>query len=221
MIKAARYYNNIVKADTLTTRVYDQVITLDKDLITLLDQTSSIIALLFNRQTSLNKLLMLVINGSQAGSDIKVYKACLDFIEIKGSHSGENLAYYVYKRYKKLGILHKIISLTGDNALNNDTAVRHLYKKLSYMYDDHLEENLIRGKSMRFQGEASKIDCLAHVDNLIVKAILKELGSSTHKDAIAFLDRVQDHGQKEITLPMASGDIIVLCIVVLWLNRSP
>jgi len=104
------------------------------------------------------------------------------------------LAYYVYKRCKKLGILHKIISLTGDNASNNDTAARHLHKKLSYMYDDHLEENLIRGKSMRFQGEASKIDCLAHVDNLIIKAILKELGSSTHKDAVAFLDRVQDHG---------------------------
>jgi hypothetical protein len=29
---------------------------------------------------------------------------------------------------------------------------------------------------------------------LIVKAILKELGSSTYKDAVAFLDQVQDHG---------------------------
>jgi len=56
------------------------------------------------------------------------------------------------------------------------------------MYDDHLEENLIRGRSMRFQGEASKIDCLAHVDNLIIKAILKELGLSTYKDTVTFLD---------------------------------
>lgn len=152
---------------------------------------------------------------------MKVYKACLNFIKIEGSYLGENLAYYIYRRCKKLGILHKILTLTGDNALNNDTAVCYLHKKLAYIYDDYLEENPIRGQSMRFQGEASKINCLAHVDNLIVKAILKELGSSTYKDAVAFLDRVQDRGWKEITLPMALGDIAVLRIVVLWLNQSP
>ena len=129
-----------------------------------------------------------------ASPDIVVYKAYFDFIEIKGTYSGENLAYYVYKRYKKLGILYKILIITGNNALNNNTAARHLYKKLSYIYDNYLEDNPIRGKSMRFQGEASKIDCLAHVNNLIIKAILKELGSSTHKDAVAYLDRVKEHG---------------------------
>jgi len=46
---------------------------------------------------------------------------------------------------------------------------------------------------MRFQGEASKINYLAHIDNLIIKAILKELGLSTYKDIVIFLDRVQDH----------------------------
>ena len=88
---------------------------------------------------------MLTINGSWAGPNIKVYKAYLDFIKIEGSYSGENLVYYVYKRYKKLGILYKILTLTRDNASNNDTAARYLYKKLAYIYDDYLEENLIRG----------------------------------------------------------------------------
>jgi predicted aldo/keto reductase-like oxidoreductase len=153
---------------------------------------------------------MLAINGTWAGLNMVVYKACIDFIEIKSSHSGENLVYYIYKRCKKLGILHKILTLTRDNASNNDTTARHLHKKLSYTYDDHLEENLIQGKSMRFQGEASKINCLAYVDNLIVKAILKELGLSTHKEAVAFLDRVSNHGWKSITMPLAAGDIAVL-----------
>jgi hypothetical protein len=137
---------------------------------------------------------MLAINGSWAGPNMKVYKACLNFIEIEGSYSGENLVYYIYKRYKKLGILHKILTLTGDNASNNNTAARYLYKKLSYIYDNYLEENPIRGKSIRFQGEASKINYLAYVDNLIMKAILKELGLSTYKDVVTFLDRVQDRG---------------------------
>jgi hypothetical protein len=73
---------------------------------------------------------------------------------------------------------------------------------------------------MRFKGEESKVDYLAHVDNLIVKAILASLGSSTHKDACSFLDRVKDNGWKTITIPLASGDIAVLRIVVLWMNRS-
>ena len=120
-----------------------------------------------------------------------VYKACFDFIKIKGTYSGENLIYYVYKRYKKLGILYKILIITRDNALNNNITARYLYKKLSYIYNNYLENNLIRGKSMRFQGEASKIDYLAHVNNLIIKAILKELGSSTHKDAVAYLIKLK------------------------------
>ena len=51
----------------------------------------------------------------------------------------------------------------------------------------------IHDKLMRFKGEASKIDYLAHVDNLIIKAILKSLGLSTYKDTIVFLDRVSDN----------------------------
>ena len=44
----------------------------------------------------------------------------------------------MYKRGKKLKILHKIISIIGDNASNNDTCARYLYKMLSYIYDKHL-----------------------------------------------------------------------------------
>jgi hypothetical protein len=64
MIKAAEYHNNIVKTDTLTTRVHDRVLAPDKDLVVLLDQTCSTIALSFDGWTSLNKLSMLAINRS-------------------------------------------------------------------------------------------------------------------------------------------------------------
>jgi hypothetical protein len=64
---------------------------------------------------------------------------------------------------------------------------------IGYIYDEHLNPMPIHDKSMRFRGEASKINYLAHVDNLVMKAILKSLGSSTHKDAVAFLNRVSDN----------------------------
>jgi hypothetical protein len=137
---------------------------------------------------------MFAINGKWAGPDIKIYQACLDFIKIKAAYSGRNLAQIVYKRGKKLYILHKIISLTGDNAKNNNTCAWHLYKLIGYIYNKHLDLMPVHDKFIRFKGEASKIDCLAYVDNLVIKAILKSLGSSTYKDAVAFLDRVSDNG---------------------------
>ena len=44
---------------------------------------------------------------------------------------------------------------------------------------------------IRFKGEESLIDYIAYINNLIIKAILKSLGSNTYKDAYAFLDRVK------------------------------
>ena len=45
---------------------------------------------------------------------------------------------------------------------------------------------LIYRISIRFKGETSKVDCLAHINNLIINAILKSLSLSTYKDAYAF-----------------------------------
>jgi menaquinone-dependent protoporphyrinogen IX oxidase len=64
---------------------------------------------------------------------------------------------------------------------------------MGYIYDEYLNLMLIHDKLMRFKGEASKINYLAYVDNLIIKAILRSLGSSTYKDAIVFLDWVSNN----------------------------
>ena len=74
---------------------------------------------------------------------------------------------------------------------------------------------------MRFKGEESYIRCFAHVLNLVVKDMLAFLGSSTHKDATAFLDRVAKAKWKKITVPGAARVIAILRILVLWIARSP
>jgi len=63
-----------------------------------------------------------------------------------------------------------------------------------YHFDKHLQKVPIYKKEIRFKGEDSFINCLAHVDNLIIKAILKSLSLSIYKDACAFLDRVKEQG---------------------------
>jgi hypothetical protein len=74
---------------------------------------------------------------------------------------------------------------------------------------------------MRFEGEDSLIRCFAHILNLIVDTILQELGSSTHKAATEFLDRVVLRKWDKITIPGASGVIAKLRMIVLWITRSP
>jgi len=221
MIRSTGYTKEIIRADAISNRIYDRVQATEMDIIDLLERTCSTVAISFDGWSSTNNLSIFAMNGKWAGPDMKIYQVCLDFIEIDGTHSGKNLAQLVYKRCKKLGILHKIISLTGDNERNNDTCARHLHKMMSYIYDDHLDPMPLHDQSMRFKGEQSLIDCMAHVDNLVVKAILRDLGSSTHKDACDFLDRVKHLGWNKITIPGAAGDIAILRIVVLWMNRSP
>ena len=221
MIKAAGYTDLIIRGDTIVARVTNRVTICQKNLVDLLKRTYSTVALSIDGWTSLNDLSMLAVNGTWAGPDIKLYRACFEFIEVQGAHLGENLAHYIYNIGKRLDILPKILTITGDNASNNDTICRHLANMLETEFDRFLDDLQLRGQSMRFKGENSQIGCFGHINNLVVKAILKSLGSSTHKDAVSLLNRANDYGWKEITVPLASGNIVILRLVVLWIHRSP
>lgn len=98
MIKAAGYTGRIVKGDTIAERVQAKSEMSEKDLTSLLDRTCSTLAISFDGWTSTNNLSMFAMNGKWAGPDMKIYQACLDFIEIKGNHSGKNLAKIVFNR---------------------------------------------------------------------------------------------------------------------------
>jgi pterin-4a-carbinolamine dehydratase len=52
---------------------------------------------------------------------------------------------------------------------------------------------LIYRKEIRFQGKASLINCLAYINNLIIKAILKSLSFNTYKNAYTFLNQVKEN----------------------------
>lgn len=122
---------------------------------------------------------------------MKLFQATLKFVEVIGTHSRANLSGIVFKIGMRYKILHKIISIIGDNASNNDTLYYHLYRKLESKYDYFLDSMPVHGDPpMRFQGEGkSQVQCFAHILNLVVEAILEDLGSSTHKGAVEFLNR--------------------------------
>jgi hypothetical protein len=82
---------------------------------------------------------MLAINANWISPNFKKCRACIEFVKIHRAYIGENLSYIVFNTLKRIKILKKLIAITGDNATNNDTLSRHLYKKMSCIYNEHLD----------------------------------------------------------------------------------
>ncbi|THH16802.1 hypothetical protein EUX98_g9241 [Antrodiella citrinella] len=87
--------------------------------------------------------------------DAKLRSFILDFVKLTKSHTGKHLAEELTKCLKVYGIQNKILGIAGDSASNNDTLVAELSLLLGGPND-----------------LLTRIRCLAHILNLIVKAIL-------------------------------------------------
>ncbi|PPQ81292.1 hypothetical protein CVT26_015194 [Gymnopilus dilepis] len=81
----------------------------------------------------------------------------LDIVEVAKSHTGVNLASAFSDILKSFGIDEKILSITADNASNNDTMV----DELADILDD-------------FPGAANQTRCFAHTLSISARAILKQ-----------------------------------------------
>lgn len=223
MMEAAGTICVIPKADDITRQIHQRIDLIRSDLKELLARTCNTIALSLDSWTSNNDICIFAINGRWLGPNFKPYRACLDFIEINGTHTGLNLSEIVYNIGKLNGILPKIFTVTRGNTGNDDTLCHHLEQRLLSLYD-HADSEFPdhdHGKTMRFYGNQSQIRCFSHVLNLICKAVLESLGSSSHEKATNLLNRAATHGWSTITVPAAVGDIQILRIVVLWIYRSP
>ena len=110
----------------------------------------------------------------------------MEFVEVRGSHAGEDLAKVVEKLCTELSIRDKLFAIIGDNAGNNSTLCQSLYTSLKRQYDDKF--SLIGKPQMRFYGRPSWIRCLAHVIALIADDVLNDLKARSTKEAKKALD---------------------------------
>jgi hypothetical protein len=217
MLRSAGLQDSIPSADTVPRRLCLRLDALDSELRILMSSASSI-ALFLDGWTSQNSLPMLAINAHWMSSAFQQYRACIEFVEIEGSHSGENLARIVARVLERFHISDKVITITADNASNNDTLHRYLYQKLSQRYDGYLSETIIREGTMKLTHN-SQIRCFAHILNLDMKTILRSLRASSHKEACDLLDDVAKRSWKTVNAP--TSPIAKLRLLVLWIARSP
>jgi hypothetical protein len=77
----------------------------------------------------------------------------IDFRELHGSHTGENLADVVWETLEKYGIALKVIAIVCDNASNNETMMRAL--------EEHYTQ-----RGVAFSAKWARIRCVPHILHL-------------------------------------------------------
>ena len=85
----------------------------------------------------------------------------ISFELLKGSHTGKHMAGILYNVLERFSITKRLLCITTDNAGNNGMMRKEL---------EELLNNLDVNNS--WSSDSTKIPCLAHVIQLVVKAIL-------------------------------------------------
>jgi hypothetical protein len=95
-------------------------------------------------------------------------EALLDLAPLSGSHNGKNLAAVFIAICDKFGILPKIMSITADNAPVNNVLLRSVAKACAR-------------RRIAFSKKDGHIRCAAHILNLSVQALLRQLKAEATK----------------------------------------
>jgi hypothetical protein len=129
-------------------------------------------------------------------------------------HLGENIAGVTFGSLDQLGVLQKLLAITVDNALNNDTLVKHLHHQLLKQFDDEVDLELGNVRPiMRFRSKQHRIRCIAHVLNLIVGQILSSLKTGTAKEA-------RDFDETKVGSIGPLNGVVKIRLLVLWICKS-
>ena len=85
----------------------------------------------------------------------------IGFEPLKNSYTGEHMAGILYNVLERFSITKRLLCITTDNAGNNGTMWKELEELLNNLDVDN-----------SWSSDSTKIPCLAHVIQLVVKAIL-------------------------------------------------
>ena len=112
---------------TLQNYIYDDFLVHRDKLQYDLDINYVSISFTLDIQTSPNQKPIFVIISHQYTLDFKEREEVLEFIQVKGEHTGERLVEITIKLLEELKVKHKLFAITGDNASNNSTLCYHLF----------------------------------------------------------------------------------------------
>ncbi|CAB5349096.1 unnamed protein product [Rhizophagus irregularis] len=187
MVKVLNSDALVPKADTIKKDVMESFEEERKKRKILFQNIPGRISFALDAWTSINGYGFLAITVHWITKDWKLCDSLLDFIKLSGPHSGENLRNAFVESCNDFGILEKIFAITSDNASNNDTFMRYL-------------EDVCQNKSINFNAVDNYCRCIAHIMNLAVQDILKQIkaGEAESEDTIL----------NNMDITVTTGDII-------------
>ena len=127
---------------------------------------------------------------------------------VQGAHSGENIAEAVLQVINEYGIAAKIGYLQADNAGNNDTCTRAIFRAISPEIDPIHR----------------RLRCYGHVINLAAKAFLFGDDPDAFEVEIDNLKKMKlevKHEQELLRLWRKRGCVGKLHNLIIWIRRSP
>jgi hypothetical protein len=127
------------------------------------------ISIALDAWTSNNHLSFLAIKGYYINNSWQLREKLLDFIPMRGKHTGASMAEEVIKVLGRTNTTNRLLGLTCDNASNNSVLSRSL------------EENLEK-QNLTWSAKENTIPCLAHVIDLVVQDIIIHLKLSAAYD---------------------------------------
>lgn len=139
------------------------------------------ISLALDGWASSNHLSFLAIKGYYINTQWQLKEKLLDFIPIRGRHTGALMADEVLKLLSKSELQKKLLSITCDNASNNSTLTQSLQQGLQQL-------------GISWSPSENTIPCLAHIINLVVQDIIQHLRLSAPTE----LDNMQDLQRQQI-----------------------
>jgi hypothetical protein len=167
-----------------------------------METTTSKIPITCDMWTSKNGLSFFGITGHWIDNNYVIQS----FKFVEGEHDGKNLANELIAILEELGIIDKLMCITGDNASNNTTMIEDM-EKIYWRKKPSAEFTLVW----------NKIECITHVINLAAQALFKnfkqQLDSDTYieNNSDAMLSRLSFLVHKIRLLPKMKRTMKSLC----------
>ncbi|KAK6984038.1 ribonuclease H-like domain-containing protein [Favolaschia claudopus] len=112
-----------------------------------------------------------VTNEGKLDTQLRSEELLIDFVELIGEHSGENMAEVVWESLDRYGLIGRVMAFMMDNASNNDT--------LAAAFERRCNE-----AGIRFSASDSRLRCMPHTIHLAVLQLLEAIGA-VEKDSRA------------------------------------
>ncbi|KAK6981508.1 Transposase-like protein, partial [Favolaschia claudopus] len=114
--------------------------------------------------TSSNGYAFMAIVAHYVTNEGKLEELLIDFVELIGEHSGENMAEVIWESLERYGLIGRVMAFMMDNASNNDTLVAAFERRCTEA-------------GIRFSATDSRLRCMPHTIHLAVLQLLEAIGA--------------------------------------------